>query len=318
MEPSSKPILSIGLPVFNGERYILFALDSLLAQTWNDFEIIISDNASTDDTERICQEYAARDPRIHYYRNETNIGAAANFNRVFLKSRGKYFKWAAADDVISSDFLAKCVQVLDQDPSVILCFTKANRINSSGMIDGAYDYPMRTDSQIPSIRFSDLILTNHFCVAVFGVIRRDILASTPLIGTYVGSDRVLLAQLGLSGKFYEVPEYLFHRRDHPHTSGRMYSVYQRLAWFEPRKKRSVNLVNWNIFLEYIRAAQKAPLPRTERMACYKAIVQWFFKRHLALAEDLKALFIQIVPFSLPLVQNIKRIFTKKINTGGGI
>lgn len=307
MVAGSVPRLSIGLPVYNGERFLKFALDSLIGQTYTDFELIISDNASTDGTMRICQDYAARDARIRYYRNIENIGAAANFNRVFELARGEFFKWAAADDVISPNFLESCIEVLDRDPSVILAYSKVDRISTSGEIDGVYDYPMQVSDPAPQVRFSDLILTNHFCVAVFGVIRRNVLAQTPLIGRYVGSDRVLLAELGLRGKMYEVTEYLFHRRDHPQTSGRMFNIYQRLSWFDPSRGRSINLVNWKIGFEYFRSINRVRPTWPVRMACYRANARWFVRRRRALVEDLKAAVVQIIPFSRSIVHFARRL-----------
>lgn len=301
------PHLSIGLPVYNGERFLKFALDSLLGQSFTDFELIISDNASTDSTMRICQDYAARDSRIRYYRNIENIGAAANFNRVFELARGELFKWAAADDVISPTFLEECIKVLNRDPEVVLAYTKVDRISTSGEIDGTYDYPMRVDDPAPRIRFSDLILTNHFCVAVFGVVRRSVLAKTHLIGKYVGSDRVLLAELGLRGKLFEVSEYLFHRRDHPQTSGRMFNIYQRLSWFDPARGHKINLVNWKIGWEYFRSINRVGLPWSERAACYRANARWFVHRRRALLEDFKAAVVQIAPFSRSIVHLARRL-----------
>lgn len=318
MEIGNQPRLSIGLPVHNGERFLKFALDSLLEQTFTDFEIIISDNASTDDTRRICQEYAARDSRIRYSRNLENIGAAANFNRVFELARGTYFKWAAADDIISPNYLEKCVQVLDCDPSIILCYSKVDRINSSGEIDGVYDYPMRTDDPLPHVRFSDLILINHFCVAIFGVARREVLAQTPLIEKYVGSDRVLLAELGLRGKLFEIPDYLFHRRDHPQTSGRLYTIYKRLAWFDPARSHNLNLVNWTVGWKYYSAIRRVRISWSEKIRCYQAVGRWFINRRFALIEDIKAAIIQVVPFSRTIYQYAKRLNNKRINTGGGL
>lgn len=312
------PRLSIGLPVYNGERFMRFSLDSLLAQTFTDFELIISDNASNDETMRICQDYASRDPRIRYHRNIENIGAAANFNHVFDLARGELFKWAASDDIISPDFIERCVKALDDDPDVVLAYSKVDRINSSGEIDGAYDYPMRVNHPAPHIRFSDLILVNHFCVAVFGVIRRDVLENTPRIGKYVGSDRVLLAELGLRGKLYETQDYLFHRRDHPQASGRMFNIYNRLAWFDPARRQSINLVNWNVGLEYQRALRRVDLPRSERNMAYRALMRWYYTRRLALLEDIKAAVVSIAPFSRYFVQFAKRRHDKKIDTGGGI
>ena len=101
------PMVSIGVPVYNGEETLTAALDSLLAQSFSDFEIIVSDNASTDKTEEICLSFCKRDSRIIYVRQEKNIGAAKNFEFVLKKSQGRYFTWAAADDLRSSDFLEK-------------------------------------------------------------------------------------------------------------------------------------------------------------------------------------------------------------------
>ena len=123
-EPAKPPRVSIGLPVYNGERWLAEALDSLLAQTYSDFELIISDNGSTDDTQAICEEYAARDRRIRYIRQEINRGLAWNWNCVFEESAGDYFKWAACDDLYHPTFLERCVQILDQYPDVAWCHTR--------------------------------------------------------------------------------------------------------------------------------------------------------------------------------------------------
>src|SRR5262249_60446249 len=104
---------SVGLPVFNGESYLESAITSVLGQTFEDFELIICDNASTDRTAEICNDYAARDSRIRYFRNPRNLGAAPNYNLAFSQARGRYFKWLAHDDRMRPSFLAKTVRVLD-------------------------------------------------------------------------------------------------------------------------------------------------------------------------------------------------------------
>jgi glycosyltransferase involved in cell wall biosynthesis len=124
-------LVSIGMPVCNGAKFITEALDSILNQTFENFELIVSDNASTDETGKICREYMAKDSCIRYYRSKQNFGAAWNFNHVFKLSSGKYFKWAAHDDVIAPDFPLKCVEVLERDPSVVLCHFQRNCARTS-------------------------------------------------------------------------------------------------------------------------------------------------------------------------------------------
>ena len=119
-KPTPSPKVSIGMPVYNGGKYIREALDSLLAQTFTDFELIISDNASIDETPTICRRYAARDPRIRYVRQRENCGYMANFHFVLDEAGGGYFMWAAADDRWDIGWLAALVKRLD--PSVSVAF----------------------------------------------------------------------------------------------------------------------------------------------------------------------------------------------------
>ena len=291
-----QPRLTIGLPVYNGEEYLPAALDSLLGQTYTDFELIISDNASTDATPRICEAYARRDSRVRHVRQPVNIGAAENFNAVFRLAQSPYFKWAAHDDVLAPDFLEKTVAVLDGDPGIILAYSRVAQIDAGGQTVGTYDYPMRLNAPSPLTRFRDLLLVNHFCVAVFGVIRREALARTPLIGKFVGSDRTLLAELGLLGRLYEVPEYLFFRRDHPDTSGRKFNMYRRLAWYDPKKTGKLYFPYWRMGAEYLRAAFRAPLPPGDRLRAAGIVLRWYGLKRRQLTEDVKAALVYRFPF----------------------
>jgi glycosyltransferase involved in cell wall biosynthesis len=125
--------VSIGMPVFNGADFIRCSVQSILAQDYQDFELIIADNASTDETESICRELAERDPRIRYYRNDVNLGAARNYNKVFELARGEYFKWAAHDDECHPAMLRRCVEVLDRSPaSVAMVYPLAELIDGQG------------------------------------------------------------------------------------------------------------------------------------------------------------------------------------------
>ena len=130
------PQITIGVPVFNGERYLEEALRSVLAQTGVDLEVIISDNASTDRTPELCHAFAASDRRIRYLRSESNLGAAANYNRLVELARGEFFKWAAHDDVLEPTFIRECVTALERDERAVLSFPHAVVIDEEGAVVG--------------------------------------------------------------------------------------------------------------------------------------------------------------------------------------
>jgi glycosyltransferase involved in cell wall biosynthesis len=294
----NKPRVSIGLPVFNGENYLSEALDSILAQTYSDFELIISDNASTDRTPEICKAYAARDPRIRYYRNAKNLGASPNFNRVFELSSGEYFKWAAYDDLIAPDFLLQCVVALDQNPAVVLCYPRAKLIDERGIFLANYDPKPNTCSSKPQERFRNLILAPHMALQVFGLMRASILKRTALIGNYPSSDEVLLAELALLGPFYELPERLFFNRIHPEQSirGALSVQRARVVWFDAAKKGKVVLCHWRYFFECLRVIRRSPLSGYERTYCYVQMGRWLLvpSHFRAMGKDLIIAFNQIL------------------------
>ncbi len=271
------PLISIGLPVYNGEAFLADAINSVLMQTFTDFELIISDNASTDRTQEICLSFAAQDPRIRYDRSSKNLGAARNFNRTFELASGTYFKWMAHDDLLAPEFLARCVDVLEHsDRSVILCFSTLSIIDSNGAIEKENYSNRLTRIAAPQApkRFKELILERHGCFHIWGLIRADVLARTPLIGSYVGSDRGLLAELGLHGRFHEIPEDLFMERNHPGRSCKAIPFYLRTGWFDTSKQGARTLPNWRILAEYLKAIRRAPLRQSERMQCYLLMPVW--------------------------------------------
>lgn len=272
------PRVSIGIPVYNGERFLREALDSLVVQTFEDFELVISDNGSTDGTQEICRAYEARDRRIRYYHQDQNRGAAWNFNQVFALSRGEYFKWASYDDVCDPTFLSRHVEALDADPSVVLCHSKVRIIDEHGRIEN-YAVVLAADSPNPQVRFRDLILVPHRCFQIFGLIRSRDLKMIPLFSAFGTSDRVLLARLGLAGRFHEIPEYLFLSRWHPGSSFRATRSFQvRTAWWDPTKAGKVVFPFWRTFREYYLAIGEARLIRHERACCYVHLLRWLLVR----------------------------------------
>jgi glycosyltransferase involved in cell wall biosynthesis len=288
----SKPKVSIGLPVYNGENFLAETLDSLLAQTFQDFEIVISDNASTDATEKICTEYASKDKRIRYSRNQQNLGAAHNYNQVFERSIGKYFKWSAHDDLCEPEFLEQCVNILDSIQSVVLCYPGIIYINDEGE-------HLQSCSNLLNLRspkaherfglFQDLLcnqpgLFDRWTV-VFGLIRADILRKTPLIGGYIGSDLILLANLTLLGKFYEIPKHLLLVRQHAKRS--IERSYTDIAvWFDPNNKGKIVFPLWNEFLKQVNVVKKSELKLAEKFYCYAQMKHWLPSRWKRLVKEL--------------------------------
>ena len=269
-----RPTVSIGLPVRNGATFVAEAIESILAQTFADFELVISDNASTDATPEICRGYAAADRRIRFYRQETNIGAAPNFNLVFHRSSGRYFKWAAHDDLIRPTYLERCVAALEADPEAVLCHSIVEIVDGAGERE-IYDHgAFGTGAPRQSDRLAARLRARR-CTEVFGVIRRDALHGTALIADHVGADRTLLLELALRGRFLTVPEILFVNRDHPERFTRRHrTLHAQAAWYAAASgsQRRV-LRTWTLYatcLDLVRRHVAAP---AERRRCWLRVAQ---------------------------------------------
>ena len=211
------PRVSIGLPIYNGERrFMSEAIESVLAQTFTDFELIICDNASTDRTPEICQQYAERDKRIRYYRNEKNIGISRNFIRAFELGSGEYFKWVSDDGAIEPTYLERCVNLLDNDPSIILACTKY--ITSVETENRTYPVDLDFELRAPTayLRLKEIFDRSFFWnLPLWGLMRTDVLRHTGLFRSVIGADYILTVELGLIGQFGQVPEHLALTRRHP-------------------------------------------------------------------------------------------------------
>lgn len=272
------PRISIGLPVYNGEQFICQTLDSILAQTFQDFELIIADNASTDATLEICKQYVARDPRIILLESDDNHGAAWNYNRIFDLARGEFFKWAAADDICAPEFLQRCAEILASQPDIVLCYPKTVIIDETGQLVGEYPDQLSLSSLSAPERlkqFHERFRSLLECNAIFGLIRSSSLRHTRLIGRFTGSDSVLLGELALLGQFYEVPEPLFNRRDHSQTSVRSHpSAYDRAAWFDPKNRGKISSPQWRLFFEFLKSIARSRISMVEKVHCYMLMGRW--------------------------------------------
>ncbi|HDL48800.1 MAG TPA: glycosyltransferase family 2 protein [Actinobacteria bacterium] len=274
------PKLSVGMPVFNGEAFLAQAIDSILAQTFSEFELIISDNGSTDGTEQICRHYARIDDRVAYFRQSSNLGAAANYNFVFHKATGRYFKWASHDDLIAPTMLEQCVGVLDSDfEDVILAYPKTRLDHSDGTAGELYEDRLDLGHTSPHERLYHLVSNVTLCNAVFGVIRSDALRKTRLIGAFASSDEVLLAELALLGRFREVPEYLFVRRLHQDRSVVAHSDPQdRTAWFDPNARHKRYLHRTTVLVEDIKSVLRSRLTLPERLRSVTGLLRGYLPR----------------------------------------
>jgi glycosyltransferase involved in cell wall biosynthesis len=270
------PGVSIAIPVYNGENYLQRALDSILSQTYADLEIVVCDNASTDGTEAIARAASEKDPRVRYHRNRENIGAPRNFNLAFELTTRRYFKWASHDDELEPSFIAACVELLDRDPGVVVCFSRAVVIRD----DGTVRKPLRIliedgDHVAADRRFADVIRPRYGVFHVWGLMRADAVASTALHGLYPGEDRVFVAEMALRGRLHTIEEPLFRLRDHPQRSVKsLPTIYERAAWHDPARKGRAHLPHWRIGLEYLRVIRRARLPLRAALRCHIRLVPW--------------------------------------------
>jgi glycosyltransferase involved in cell wall biosynthesis len=275
------PRVSVGLPVYNGRLFVAEAIESILSQTFEDIELVISDNASTDGTAQICQQFASRDTRVRYYRSDQNRGAAWNHNRVFELSRGEYFKWHTDDDLCHPTFVEKCVKVLDREPGVVLCYSQFVRITPEGKrIEGTtFGWKPLDSSPVSGIRevherFRALTRRRNACEEIYGVMRASAARETHLIGGYTQSDDNFLAELALRGAFHEIPEPLFYYRLHSQKSTEAHrSRLQRMAWFDPAA-HGLSIPFVRQLREYLLLVGRARLPLKERIYCYLHTLRW--------------------------------------------
>ncbi len=278
-----RPMVSIGLAVYNGEKFLQEAIDSILNQTFTDFELIISDNASTDRTSEICQKYLSQDQRIRYSRNETNIGGANNENLTFKLSKGKYFRWAAHDDKMAPQLLEKCVEIMERHPDIVLCHTMIVEMDEHG-------HPDKTTSRNNGVfekayqRFAAIALSDDFLEETYGLMRSEILGKTHLQANYTASDRTLMCEMSLYGRFHQVSEPLFFKRFHP---GNLYIDWRtRMAWFDSAYVGKIVFPWWEQFVDYFRTINRVPLPASDKVLCYLFMARWLLKNGPKMMKDL--------------------------------
>ncbi len=275
--------VSIGVPVFNGAVFLASSLESIMSQTFEDMEIVISDNGSTDGTEDICRDFAARDTRVRYLRADTNRGASWNYRNVVQQTSGRYFKWATHDDLLAPTYIERCVEVIDEaPPSVALVYPRTRIIDDTGNVVRDYIDNLDIRESTPHERLRQLVKRIIMANASFGLIRRTALSRSRLLDAFPSADYVMMAEFALFGQFWEIPEFLFFRREHAAMSRHANrSAAEAAEWFKPGSGRQTkHLEFWPLLAEHLRSVHSAPLSRAERARCYAALVgAWASRYH---------------------------------------
>lgn len=232
---SETPLVTIGLPVYNGERFLRETLEALLAQDFQDYELLISDNASTDGTEKIAREFAGRDGRVSYSRNTENVGSVRNFGLLLERGRGKYFIWASTHDRWDARLLGQCVAALEAEPEAVLCYSQSYALGEDGRIIGPMPQQRGTVGLSRLDRYN-MMIWHLDCSVIYGLHRLSALRQMPPMGRILGPDDVRLGELALLGPFVCLPERLFYFRVMNQTGNiRDYMRRQNLplTWWNP-------------------------------------------------------------------------------------
>jgi glycosyltransferase involved in cell wall biosynthesis len=298
MKVNKAPRLTIGLPVYNGERYLAQSIDALLGQTFKDFEMIISDNASTDATPDICRDYEKSDTRVRYVRQPCNIGAAPNHNFLVREARGELFKWAGADDLFARDLLERCVAELDEHQDAVLAHSWTGAIDSVNNVTQTLEYPLSTDSPSAPERFRSMLFGTGQDDSgliraddMYAVIRTQVLRRIAPQGSFYHSDRVLMTEVALNGRFLQVPEWLYFRRDH--SDRPQHATPTVRGWcanLDPRRANKFLHPTPRLFAEflwgYAAAINRSPLSTADRGKCYSLLARWITERALPVTRQI--------------------------------
>lgn len=290
-QPASAPRLSIGMAVYNGARYLEQTVNAILEQDFSDFELLISDNASTDATPAICQRLAQQDQRIRVVRQPHNRGAAFNWNYVAQAATGEYFKWASHNDLLAPRFLSQCIEVLDRHSDVVLCYPRAVLIAGDDTVLEHYAKDPAHLDESPARRFARVLDHDHLNNAHAGVMRRAALCATRGDRYYAHGDWVLMAELALRGKFWLVDEHLFHRRVGEEGSSVVrHADSQAFADFvnPERGLFTSHARTWCEQLDLLRVALTAPCPLPERLRATRAALARLPAKRRRLWRETKA------------------------------
>ncbi|MEM9998068.1 MAG: glycosyltransferase [Bacteroidota bacterium] len=299
------PRVAIGLPVYNGARFLQETLDNLRAQTFGDYVLVVVDNASSDGTEAIVRATMAEDERVHFVRNPRNLGATRNHNRAFEETQrfdAPYFRWAAFDDLLAPTYLADTVAALDAHPGAVLAHPAVRLVDEDGH-DLPYDaevggfdlpgggfWPYRlTDTDAlsaadPVVRYASALGSGPAVYVTHGLIRTDALAATRGYQLH-GVEDVLMAELALRGRFARLDAPLFLMRMHGGSTHHM-SRDEYLAYESGETERPLGRASYRRAFNFLRAVREAPLTAAEKR---RAVRAW--TRFAVRPQQLRRLFV---------------------------
>jgi len=275
------------VPVYNGERHLRAAIESLLGQTFGDFELIISDNASIDSTPEICEEFLRRDARVRYHRQSTNIGVARNWNFVARAARGRYFKWASSSDTCEPSMLAQCVKVLEENPTAVLCYGRTRLIDDAGATIELYKDDLAAMEERASDRFKTLTFKLALNNAQSGLIRMVTLRRTRLVRPYIAGDLPLMAEIALQGTFWLLPDYLLNRRMSEGSFSSLLSRHELMNFYNPGSGSKSGLDVLRLHRDYIASVLRAPVPLRERVASLLIALHGMYWDHPEILRELR-------------------------------
>jgi len=256
------------MPIYNCETYVGAAIEAQLEQTYTDFELVITDNASTDRSEEICRAYAARDPRIKYHRTAENLGATANYRLCLEFSVGEYFRWNPCDDLVSPNLVERAVDILDRDDSIFLAYARTKIIDGEGNLITDFNENMHLMDDLPSVRWRGVLENLRLGNVHYGLSRARILRKTGLLRNFSGGDFPLIAEMSLYGKFYEISDAFFYRRMHERAASALKNNSDIMVFYDP--KHCERFFSYNLFHLVVRlkSVVRAPIPLLEKLRIF--------------------------------------------------
>jgi glycosyltransferase involved in cell wall biosynthesis len=276
-----KAAVTVAIPVFNDGNRIGKSIDSVLSQSFSNFRLLVSDNASSDQSQEQCLQRVRRDRRIRYFRQATNIGVFRNYNELFRKCDTKYFKWQSSNDWCEKKFLATCIEEMESDPRTVLVFSTVNLVDENGRCE-TYKDDFGLEMASPADRFVYLLENIKLCNVFNGVIRTEALRHTGLNRPFRGSDAVLMAELALRGRFVLISDSLWNRTMTAATSTKLRSSEQKGQFFAGSASNYDKFVSWKTTFALFGSVLTAEIALYEKMKC----LRYLFRRTLSIRHDL--------------------------------